>query len=604
VSVIVLLIAVQQGMLPLVEHTGHINNMRRRLLIAGNTIGATVFSVFLAGRMRHLLLRSFDEDIRKYMSEREEAQRAEKQGLLVDSTLRRQSLRRLNREWRGVLGIDSFGFEKFINYRYHLLWAMCALNTTAIVVALTPSDASRDIAFQPVIPGTGYAESIDEHKHPCIGMAHSDDIFGEDLPERAWPYRWQLTNGSTFYIGSPGDAEYAPSSTLVDKPGTFGFSRCTPPSVMRVIGGVNKANVSDHAYSVEGISIDRSALGASRAIFNLTNIQALQKRFRKSIIKTTQCVPVMVRNPVECRVGGTLNVTRSGREGAGAVLRVQAGNGTCWTEETLMRQIPKDSTMMATTCVDAPLEVNRTADYIGRSVAVIGALNSADGNTPNAYDLAKAMGDPNYLINKGGGVKYVVTCSINPRDAFDYRLVTLDFHPRRDGRGFDSGSRYYLSAEKPCKPVNPTISNILFATASFALRDLVRENTGNDHQTGTIFALTAQRPPPYAFDNSRNSLEDVLGLAAATGVSFLPLSDNFVVAASNEDQSLVTVEATRLGTDHAVVYITLLPPILSFIVLSALLAIDSRKNWRSRRGAGAEDRGGIFAADNLSELLS
>lgn len=78
-----------------------------------------------------------------------------------------------------------------------------------------------------------------------------------------------------------------------------------------------------------------------------------------------------------------------------------------------------------------------------------------------------------------------------------------------------------------------------------------------------VTALLA-REPPWAFNNSANALEDVLGLTAALVVSRINSSTVAINATS-------VVTTTRIGTGSLYSLVFTIPPAIAFLVLISLL---------------------------------
>ncbi len=83
------------------------------------------------------------------------------------------------------------------------------------------------------------------------------------------------------------------------------------------------------------------------------------------------------------------------------------------------------------------------------------------------------------------------------------------------------------------------------------------------------------RKPPYAFPNSRNPLEDSLGLVAALVVSRVNNSGRYVPAEDSKGE-YAYIQATRLGTGKRETLLLLIPLVTTAIVLLALIVISFR----------------------------
>jgi hypothetical protein len=540
-------------------------------MIAGITFLTTWFSKTVGGRIRWLFLRSLEDPLRSVAGLREEVS-----PLPEATTIRgeRQALGVLDRKWRGMLGLNKSPLEMLKNWRFFGAYLLCGLITTAIVTAFTPTPVIRTVAYHPVIPDANYGEYIDVHTHPCVGIVKSGLSLG------SYHY-WDLSNGSSFY-------------------GSTDLHGCPTSKALALSAGINSGNPSDYAYVDSGIATHPTALGASAAVFKSPVFQKLSGEYGLSLVNTTQCVPVMQYNPVQCSIAGNTTVVNDQQ------LSVTSPDGSCsYTGTYPFRNLTRDSVMASWLCSKG----NSTTDEIGLGTIVFGAFTDPNGQQPWASDLAGTMNDQTANVGRAGGSTYAVTCTINPRNVFTYRTVTLNVQAGKIKEG--SNYTYYLSGGEPCTPIYPTISNILFVTAAIANHNLVWENLGLDQYFSAIHnAAGFNRGPPYAFTNSRNALEDTLGLVAALAVSNVPFSGGNVSADATENlggSAYALVEATRLGTNALEGLLLLIPPVGSFLILTWLLL----NNFLSDRGPGGvaykdlpeKEHPRRYAAVSIRELM-
>jgi hypothetical protein len=374
--------------------------------------------------------------------------------------------------------------------------------------------------------------------------------------------------------------------------------------VITLSAGINSLNPDDYVYVDAGIAVERTAIGASAAVYKGLVLQDLSKDYGLSLINTTQCVPVMQSNPIQCQPGGNVTVVSDHN------LTVISADGDCLYHAYYpSRNLALDSAMVNSMCVTGFNSNSNKTESIGLATIVFGAFTDPEGKTPFASHLARALNDENKTVGLAGGSTYAVTCTVNPRNSFDYRMVTLDLQAieRKNGSKY----AYYLSGGEPCTPVQETISNTLFVTAAVANHNLVRENFGLSGYFSTVRSIAGfDRGPPYAFANSRNALEDSLGLVAALAVSSLQISGANVSANALEDHggsAYAVVEATRLGTDKLEALLLLIPPVGSFVILAYLVA----KSFRDDRGPRGREHGNMlkdkrprrYAAESVYELM-
>ncbi len=143
-----------------------------------------------------------------------------------------------------------------------------------------------------------------------------------------------------------------------------------------------------------------------------------------------------------------------------------------------------------------------------------------------------------------------------------------------------------------------------------ASTDFANENTGLDGYFETTASLAGfRRGPPYAFPDSQNALEDILGLIAALGVSKIPLAGPGVPADWENGNAVAVVQVTRLGTDRREALVLLIPLLGSLIILVCLFVFSFREDWKPGGGEKCRDRSGLpqprrYAAESLSQLVS
>ncbi|KAK9415499.1 hypothetical protein SUNI508_10339 [Seiridium unicorne] len=238
----------------------------------------------------------------------------------------------------------------------------------------------------------------------------------------------------------------------------------------------------------------------------------------------------------------------------------------------------------------------------------MGALNDPHGSVLFASDLACTIDDPDEMAGRAGNATYTVTCKINARNSFQYRSVTLDV--RALGEKNLSNVVQYLSGGDSCVPEAPMISNKLFGVASAASIKAIGEKSGVDGDFSTISKLAINRKPPYAFPDSKNALEDVLGLISALVVAKIPVTGNGVSAAalgSTSGSSTAIIEVTRLGSDSHFTLWLLLPPLSSLVILSWFFVQTLRQDWAPRDSnvqATSKESPELYTAESLSRIVT
>ncbi|KAI1342347.1 hypothetical protein F5Y15DRAFT_412856 [Xylariaceae sp. FL0016] len=528
---------------------------------------ATLFTGLVQSRIQHAFLRGFETQLR--------AIAGEYNSIAVNDEQRKQILineaQSIDRRWRGALGIDDL-YEKFTNLKTLATYLMCGLITLAIVSAFAPTTAHHSVKYLPLIPGSNFGSlsHVNGTYNPCVGITNAT----QDVDHFYWP----LSNGSRVYGA---------------------LNQCPPARTMGLAPNINSATPDDYVYSDLGVAVERTTIGSPATIYNGWSFGNLTKRHGTSLLRTTQCVPVMASNPVQCQ---------------------RNGNMTVLTNQTFTMQIP--STLVLT----SGLIANTTGTYNARNFTRDSAMlndiwsvyneSDPDGSVGESLLGFSAVNDPQgtttfagYLAQ--GNATYVVSCTVGPRDSFEYRKVTLDLQAINAGNG--SNQAWRLAGGEKCTPVNPTISNIHFVTAATACNDPVLERRGLDGFFATIVnAAKLNRAPPYAFPNSRNALEDTLGLITALGVSRLPMTDDVGVIADALDgqggSATAVVQAIRLGTGNREALLLITPSLGSFCILAYQFFMSLRSGTRNKQSTNEEPtkahRPTKFVAESLYELFN
>ena len=199
---------------------------------------------------------------------------------------------------------------------------------------------------------------------------------------------------------------------------------------------------------------------------------------------------------------------------------------------------------------------------VGQGTIVMGAF------WHYAEYIALSMGDSDWEPNETDST-YTVTCSLDTTTVFDYRTVT--FSQQSSSIITESGYAKSLVGGEPCTPDTPTIGLVQFATSAAANWAPLKEGQMLDGLSDSILQVSVRnvtallgREPPWAFNNSANALEDVLGLTAALVVSRIN-STTVAVDAS------AVVTARRIGTGSLYALAFSLPSAIAAVVLLSLL---------------------------------
>ncbi|KAK6340736.1 hypothetical protein TWF696_009060 [Orbilia brochopaga] len=433
----------------------------------------------------------------------------------------------LDRTWRTALGISSIS-EMLRNLDVQLTYLLAGLVTTAMVASFTPTT----FQIQKVTP----LDIPDGKPYVCSGEN-----------ARAPGYIWNSSTSSTGFFGCG-----------------VNYNGCPTRFALTLLGNVNTNNVADYAYDDSGVAVSGSAAGAPLGIYSSAQYEIgqafgrLTETLGSNLVDITICTPVMVSTPFQCRVGGTMTTftdPKSGLPGASAV----SDDGLC-----VSTQIFQDITgNVETSAFCAHGEV-------GQGTMVFGAT----------YGLTHFLGAGLGLeVPHGINDTLTITCDVDARQSFAYRRVTLSFlnYLSIGAAPLRLYGRSLSGSEQACIPDHETISETLFAMAASANWQVIDQNRGNDGLLQgladkiSVFApwrtddaIETPRLPPWAFPNSRNALEDVLGLTSAIVVSRI----NSTTVPATAAYRLV---ATRIGSGQTYSLAYCLPPLAAAFILIIML---------------------------------
>ncbi|KAK3320391.1 hypothetical protein B0T19DRAFT_429538 [Cercophora scortea] len=505
---------------------GVLSSSEKILYTTGTTIIATILTMIITGEIVELFLFRFDDRFVPHILAAGQATSSPSTSDLVSS-------------WRAVLGLGPNSFTNKLrprNWHITLVLALSALITTCITAGFTPTTLTTTVNYTFAIPSgdtTVFARSY----LPSSQMPDSPASYNHSS--------WILPNGSIFYSWS-------------------GRGGSPAHEAMGLATGINIVDPSSYAYADEGVAVHPSAIGTPFSIYasNLqqpNNLSHLLQAYDFNIREVSACVPVMVRNPFKCRKGAVMGWLDNDR-----VFRITSDDGTCVLNKTVANA--NQTEMLKWWC---------TRDEVGQATVLIGA------NFNYHAWVAVAVNDdtiPPYNVPER--YTYSVQCDVDTRDVFEYRKVVLRLGSSA-GRDITTttgpGFSRTLAAQGPCVPDydgKVVVSDTLRATAATANHYLLTENSGSSGWFEMINRLTtrsggyglsagdSKRAPPWAFADSSNALEDVLGLAAAL-VSSRIIKNSTAV----QTVGVATVDFTRLGTGNRAALLFAIPPLVSGLVL-------------------------------------
>lgn len=400
----------------------------------------------------------------------------------------------------------------------------CGLTTAAIVGALTGTSATNreDDSFS----------IVDDSSYLCVGLASSTPAA----------YYWDLPNGSQYQVQP--DMQFCPAA-----------------EALTLVGGINVDNPAPFGYADNGVAVGHTALGAPAAIYssesawnegasyNLALVDPLQQ-YGTSLLSASRCAPVMNSNPGQCQTAAV--------NYAGGILTA------------------KSSTSCSLSASDSgknSYSALCTHSSVGEATIIIAAIY------PSAVFLAESIGDAVWLQaydnNQSASVlPYAIECAVEAALVFQYGDVALSLQNSSASADIGTYSRSLNAADLgPCVPDGMTDGEDSLKTklpaiaATAAFQPLFYDWVGTTRQLtispGNIYGGSHTifiRPPPFAFSNSRNAMEDVLGLVSALVVSRVS-----VTGGSNSQEYRGSAQAlyTRIETGNPWALLYVFPPLIA-----------------------------------------
>ena len=475
--------------------SGPYSGRQRALYATGTTIIASILTAWTQSQIRQMWVYQVDHDF--------------------PTALELQRLGKLNSKWRTILRVAS-SREMLFNGHIQTSYLVTALITTAIVASFTPTLATRGDSQYEVVISSG---QLDED---CEAV--SSTPLGTNY--------WNTSDNGIVSV-MPQDGS------------------CPTRSAVTLIGNINIQNPDVYAYSDAGVAVHSSAIGAPASVY--ASIPGMAKTFANltgtfgtNLVNLTQCVPVMTKNPVSCRAGGTANVSTHS-------LIATSDDNSCSIEGLFPYFDPlTNSTMTKGQC---------TYGEVGQAKIVLAGTNRYGSW------LSTAMGDPPSTIANLLET-YVVTCDVDTRDVFAFRNVT--FSTQTSGSNTITTFARRLDATfggNECLSPSDYGSNTgLLAIAALANWQTLNQNIYYDGWFDSIAQFATgqlgppSREPPWAFSNSKNALEDVFGLTAA-------LVSSRMNSTTVKLPAQVTITNTRIGTGHPVAILYAIPPLVAAVIL-------------------------------------
>ena len=497
---------------------GLLSSETKSIYVTGLTALATICAAFSSAQIRHLWLRKID-------------------GQLATPGV---DISAVNATWRTALGVSS-AWEAVRRWHMTCTFLISGLITTAIVAGLSSTLAQTQGNYNYYL--------ADTEDYSCT-------IHSETNP--AGTYNWLLPNGS-YYSAQP-NLDFCPGSTA-----------------MTLLGAINTVDSDNYGYADAGVAVHQSALGAPASIYtsqsgNDEGFNSAISTYGQSLLSTSQCVPVMTKNPIACSVSGNANYTDQ-------YLTMTSPDGKCGSS-VFVGDNPtwEDANTVGNIC---------TTGSLGQATIVIGGIMAG------CIYLAEAIGDSKFLdwLDSYGNnappiTTYGITCTVDMAAAIDYREVSLTLQQPDDTIGAYSRSLNATSSV-PCRLqsdadlASVSLDKLLALSAIAAYQplsipwtDWARPFTISPASSG-IPHTNYIRSGPYAFADSRNAMEDVLALISALVLSRVPITGSAGQVPYFGQQS---VQYTRAGTGETWALVYILPSLFVIIIVTSLLLTSRRRN--------------------------
>lgn len=506
---------------------GSISATTRTIYTTGVSIIATLVTGFISSQIQALLARGFDRRMSSW-----------------DPKI---PIASLTRRWRAILRISRLKDVPY-NVPVFVGYLVVGLITATIVTILAPYPATRSIPYIQRLPNG-----------PSVYPGDKLGLCTETIPKSItkypdwWPYMWDYGPNGTVYLVQMAEGG------------------CPTRDAQMLLGNINGLDPDTFAYADSGVAVHRSSIGAPLRAYSPDprlgpDFNGLLSHYGDNVVETTQCVRVMKKNPIRCVPGGRVDFQQPW-------FNITSIDGTCteWRSYNsyLWNHYLAEGTMAKGFCPHG---------QVGQGTIIFGAHGGY------AHWLAMSINDFKRAPPTGNNAStYVITCTVDARDVFDYRMVSLTM---KNG-GESVKSRYTRSLNATGEPCSgPPVDLSFVATAAAANWQILLQNEGLDGWFDLTYqAAGINRPPPYAFPDSKNALEDVLGMVAAMVTARINSTFLYPVPSN------VRVSNLRVGSGRLANLAFLVPPIVAALILATLIL----RNWFSRAAK--------YDTTNLADLV-
>ena len=531
-----------------ITYPGALSNQLRTLYVTLTTIAATLIAFTTTAQIRKLWLEQLQQN---------------------PTNLRRTAT---------LLGIGTWK-DSFKFWRITFSSIMTGLTTTAMIAGITPTTGM-------------YKTDSSTGIHTEVGNC----TFIRDSPDSTFG-TWKLANGSYLYVNDQSD-DYCSTFDMTSMEGFL-----VPSVSSKEVNDVAKYVNYSIIYAMNNIAVANSALGvplygaadgplgAATTTFPPFQIPSKIGLQTSRFESVTGCLPVFVSNPVRCETAG--NVTTQGditQPDSGQNITVAAG--TC------------NATIAAySTNKDFPDLLSLgfcTGDSVntGQAEIVVGGMQDVGAA------IALLLADFPASVNYTNTSSYSALCKIDIKAALGFRQVTFMLEDSTDFSQLNRGILAY--GGETCVPdikgysmprgyTNASIPDSILAMAALSTMTgpMVSEGGADEAWLREIIDVqhlravyskdnSGEKQGNFAFNNSKNDLEDILGMKIALIMGDQlgngPYHNGSDSAETTVFGGFITAKGMRVGTKDPWALAYVLPPLFSISLLSYLLWRRTRKN--------------------------
>ncbi|KAE9365694.1 hypothetical protein N431DRAFT_487642 [Stipitochalara longipes BDJ] len=535
-----------------IAYPGVLSNQLRTLYVTLTTIVATLIAFTATAQIRKLWLEQLQQNPRN---------------------LRRTAT---------LLGIGSWK-DSFKFWRITVASIMTGLTTTAMIAGITPTTGLYETDTW-----TGIHTEVDN----CTFIRdYPDNTFGT----------WKLANGSYLYVNDLTD-DYCSTfhitsleESLVPSVSSIEVNHTTKYVNSSIIYTMNNIAVANSALGVPLYGATDGPLGAATATFPPfqvpVKIGLQSSRFRSA----KGCLPVLISNPVRCETEGNVTLQDNGQN-----ITVAAG-GCNATVAAFSTNADYADLLSIGFC---------TSDSVNQGQAEI----AVGGMQDIGAAIALLLADFPAYENSTNTTSYSTLCKIDIMAALGFRQVTFILEDSTDFSQLNRGILAYGGEScipdvrrGPAGRENSNATNILNSILALTVESTMTGpmvSEGGTQEAWLRDIIDAQhlravyskdnsgeKQGNFAFNNSRNDLEDILGLRIALAMGDQlgngPYRNGSDSAETTVFGGIITAKGMRVGTKNPWALAYVLPPLFSITLLSYLLWKGTRDSVLAGKRRGS-----------------